>query len=245
MGKRMKIRVAIAALVIVGLAAGITAWYAMKREMPQPSWVTAQPRSNFLYGWVASDGSRGLPYWIWLVLPRIFPEYVGKPGGYAAFGVPWEEGREMPAGFAKKTIGYVRVSGNCALCHATSHPQGPDEAPAVFAVGAGPRTNVAALLTFFSRCAQDPRFTADDILGEINMMTKLSLLDRLLYRYVLIPRTRRALLDPRSVIFDSALRQHSDKPRSSTPEFRQRMNALQNDLGGPEKDALVQYLKNG
>ncbi len=240
----MKIKIAIALLVVAVVGAGFTLWYKLDRRVPQPVWITTQPRAAFLYGWVDTDGTAGLPYWIWLVLPRIFPEYVGQPGGYAAFGIPWEEGREMPAGFAKQTIGYVRVSGNCALCHAASRPQGPSEAPSVLAAGHG-TANVAAMLSFFARCAQDPRFTADDIFGEIDLATKLSFFDRLLYRYVLIPRTREALRNPRSLLFDSVLQQHGANPHSNAPEFRKRMEALENDLTGTEKANLTEYLRAG
>src|SRR5258708_7391175 len=79
----------------------------------------------------------GIAYWIWLVLPRIFPEYQPYPGGYVAFGMTWEEGKEMPAGFSKKTVGYVRVAANCALCHAASYRSTPDATPEVVAAVPG------------------------------------------------------------------------------------------------------------
>jgi mono/diheme cytochrome c family protein len=146
------------------------------------------------------------------VLPRIFPEYLPYPGGYVALGMTWEEGREMPAGFSKKTVGYVRVAANCALCHASSFRSGPNATPEV--VPAIPRHTVdlQPLLTFLKQCAQDPRFNAGELLAEIDMATELSFIDRLIYRFVLIPRTRQALLDQSNVIVDSALRRHSRDP---------------------------------
>ena len=45
--------------------------------------------------------------------------------------------------------------------------------------------------------AADPRFTADNILGEIAKNYRLPLVDRLLYRFAIIPATRRALLERR------------------------------------------------
>src|SRR5262249_1830565 len=45
-----------------------------------------------------------------------------------------------------------------------------------------------------ANCATDPKFTADAILPMIEYNTKLSPLDKLLYRYVIIPRTRQGLL---------------------------------------------------
>jgi hypothetical protein len=43
-------------------------------------------------------------------------------------------------------------------------------------------------------CAKDPRFNADEILGEIALVYKLSWLDKLIYRYILIPITKKRLL---------------------------------------------------
>ena len=92
------------------------------REHPQPDWVTATPDMRFKYGSIGAEQDSGIPYWIFYVLPRVFPEKFkedGKvvAGGYAALGVPWEMGRELPIGFTQKTIGFPRVANNCAVCH--------------------------------------------------------------------------------------------------------------------------------
>jgi len=202
----------IAALVIVIVS--ISAWSNLRREMPQPAWITADQRDNFLYGSVGAERDAGIPYWIWLALPRMFPEYMPGNGGYVSLGMSWEEGKEMPAGFSKKTVGYIRVAGNCALCHAASYRSGPDEGPEVVPVIPGRAVDVQALLTFFRQCAQDPRFNSTEIMAEINSATKLTLIDSLLYRYVLIPRTKQKLLSQNLVLLDAALQQHSQDPHS-------------------------------
>ena len=48
-----------------------------------------------------------------------------------------------------------------------------------------------------SDAAADPRFNADTLLAEISRNTRLSLIDRLLYRFAIIPAARRALLQQR------------------------------------------------
>jgi hypothetical protein len=148
----------------------------------------------------------------------------------------------MPVGLSKKTVGYVRVAGNCALCHSYSVSNGPDAAPTVFAVGPGRVVAVQKLLQFYKHCAQDPRFTADDILSEVDLATKLSFLDSLIYRYILIPRTRKRLLQADSVILDAALWRHSQDPHTGTG-YRQKIQDLEKGLSGAERDALVNYLK--
>jgi hypothetical protein len=224
----------LAVLVVLAALAGITTWYKFYRVVPQPAWIRADQRDAFLYGSVDPDQVSGVPYWIWLALPRMFPEYMPAPGGYAALGLSWEEGREMPVGFAKQRIGYIRVTGNCALCHATSQRSGPDAVPTVIPVATGHTTDIQPLLTFFKRCAQDQRFNADEILGEVETATTLSLADRTLYRFVLVPRTRRALLNPSEVLLAPALLQHRDNPQTDAPfsepqmkEMQERMKALQ------------------
>jgi mono/diheme cytochrome c family protein len=205
---RGKVFIAVA-LVVLLVCAGIAVWHKLYREVPQPGWITADRRDNFIYGSIGTEKAVGIPYWVWLALPRMFPEYLPGPGGYAALGFPWEEGREMPVGFSKKTVGYVRVAGNCALCHAASYRKDLQDVPAVAPARSAHAVNSTRLLLFFARCAKDPRFNATDILAEIDMATKLSIVDRLLYRFVLIPRTRKAILEGRPVFIDEELREHS------------------------------------
>ena len=237
-----KTRIVIAAVLVFGAAVGIATWYKMFRETPQPGWITADRRDNFLYGSAGAEDSAGIPYWIWLALPRIFPEYMPGPGGYASLGLSWEESREMPVGLSKKTAGYVRVAGNCAVCHAYSRSNGPDAAPTVYAAGSGHTAEVQKLLAFYKQCAQDPRFNADNILGEVSMATKLSALDTLIYRYILIPRTRERFLQQESVIVDAALWRHSREPRSGS-QFLPQLQALASELKGAEQAALLDYVK--
>jgi hypothetical protein len=229
MDTHTKRRIWIVILVVLAVGSGLRAWYKLYREVPQPRWITADPRSDFLYGSIGTERGAGIPYWVWLVLPRICKDEMPGEGGYAALGRPWEETVEMPAGFAKKTVGYVRVAGNCALCHAVSTQPGPDEAPKVVVAPPGQATNPAKLLAFFRQCAADPHFNADEILSEIGMTTKLSFADQLLYRFVLIPRTRRALLGPRAVMIDPELRHHSQNPRAP--------------FAGERRQALAAWLK--
>lgn len=211
---RMKTKLLMAGALVVVVAAACTVWYKFYRDVPQPQWIGADQRDEFLYGAVNAEQAQGIPYWIWLALPRLFPEYMPAPGGYASLGLSWEETLEMPAGFAKKTVGYVRVSGNCALCHASSSWAGSDGVPTVVVAPAGAVTSIQPLLTFYRQCAEDPRFNASEILAEVDNDIKLSLMDKLIYRYVLIPRTKKALLNPNRAIFAPELMAHAGNPQA-------------------------------
>lgn len=183
-------------LVILAIPIGILGWYKFLRDVDQPEWITGDPRMNFLYGSIASEWEAGLPYWFIIVLPRIFGnEYLPGPGSYASLGLPWEEGRELPAGFSKKTIGFERVAFNCALCHATQYRIEENQTPTIVAAGGSHTADVQGLLEFFSKSAADPRFNADTILSEIDLTTRLSWIDRMIYKYLFIPIVRERLIE--------------------------------------------------
>lgn len=185
-------RITTAALLVLVAAGGTVAYVKFFREVPPPHF--ASDEEHFLYGSVGTEAEQGVPYWIWLVLPRIFPEYLPGPGGYAALGVLSPDGHEMPIGLSKVTIGFPRVGINCAMCHTASVRFRADEPPRIYPAGPSHQTGEQEYLRFLMACARDPRFTADVILAEIAKNTRLSLLDRLLYRFAIIPGTRRALL---------------------------------------------------
>ena len=75
-----RIKLIIALSLPVLLLSGILGWYKLFREVPQPPFENEAMR--FKYGSLGGESDRGIPYWIWYVLPRIFPEYL--PGATAA-----------------------------------------------------------------------------------------------------------------------------------------------------------------
>ncbi|MBN8464870.1 MAG: c-type cytochrome [Dechloromonas sp.] len=191
------IGLAVAVIAVIGAMIGYDRGF---REYPQPDWVTATPEMRFKYGSIGAEHDAGVPYWIFYVLPRVFPEKFvqdGKvtPGGFAGLGVAWEQGQELPVGFTKKTIGFARVANNCAVCHTTSYRATPDANP-VFVVGGSAHTaNVQGFFRLLIDCARDPRFNADILMAEINRVTDLDFVDRLLYRFLIIPITKKRLLE--------------------------------------------------
>lgn len=192
--KRWTVRILLG-LVVLAVPVGVFVWYNLFRDVPQPAWITDDPEANFLYGSIGAEGQAGIPYWIVVVLPRIFDDLLPGPGGYASLGVPWEEGRELPAGFSKKTIGFDRVGFNCALCHATQYRTQPDETPIVVAAGGSHTADIQGLLGFFSEAAADPRFGSETIMAQIDMAYPLGWTDRMLYKFLYIPLTRKQLLE--------------------------------------------------
>lgn len=190
--RRRSFQIVAAAAVVFVLAAAMFVYEHFYREEPAAPY--ASDEDHFLFASVGTEADAGVPYWVWLVLPRVFPDLLPRTGGYAGLGVVSKPGYEMPIGLSKVTIGYPRVGVNCALCHAGSVRVTPESVPTI--VPAAPSHQMAAqqYLRFLTDAAADPRFTADAILAEISKNTRLSLTERLLYRLSIIPATRRALL---------------------------------------------------
>jgi mono/diheme cytochrome c family protein len=183
--------------VLIAAAAllAIIAWYKLFREVPVEY---TSDEDHFKYGSIGAEDQAGIPLYIWKALPRVCPDLVPGPGGYAAFGMVYEAGHDFPIGFSVKTIGFPRIAINCAFCH-TGTVRDRDEAPArVVLAGDAHQLDSQAYLQFLFRCAGDPRFSADRIIDEIQRDgAPLSVLDRLLYRYLIIPQTKTALLAQR------------------------------------------------
>lgn len=149
---------------------------------------------QFKYGSVGIESEEGMPYWIWQVLPRVFADKLPSPGGYASFGFLWEPGHELPVGFSRSELyGGPRVAINCAFCHTGSFRMQPGGPRTVVPAGPAHQLNPQAYLRFLHTAAGDPRFNADEILSAISGLTRLSWMQRMRYRWLLIPATRNGL----------------------------------------------------
>jgi hypothetical protein len=193
--RRRGLRIALITLVVLIAAAGFIVWYELLRTVPARY---ESIEEHFKYGAIGNERHEGMPYWIWVVLPRIFPEYLPGPGGYASLGIAWEQGHEWPVGFSKTTVGFPRLAINCAFCHTATVRTSPrDAVPQIILGGPSHQFDPQSYIRFLNDCAADPRFNADVILGELDNVYRLSRIQKLLYRYVIIPQTRRALLRQR------------------------------------------------
>ena len=166
----------------------------LSREQPAPQFASEQ--EHFLYGSIGTEAD-GIPYWVWLVLPRVFPEYLPAPGGYAALGIDTRDGHDMPIGMSRVvTVGVSRVGINCAFCHtARVRLRADDPSDDRRRVAPGHHVNWDRYRRFLIACASDPRFTSDTLLAEIDRNYSLPTFERLLYKFAIIPRTRRVLLE--------------------------------------------------
>src|SRR5260370_40864864 len=121
-------------VVIIGAVLGFTVWYKFFRQVDDGPFKTAEER--FLYGSIDAENTAGLPYWIWVALPRVFPDLLPRngQGGYRALRMAWCKAPEMPTGVTKKRNGFPRGGNNCAICHHHAYRTTADETPRIIAV---------------------------------------------------------------------------------------------------------------
>lgn len=168
-------------------------WLVLLREVAQPG--SNDPAWAFNHGSIGNEAAQGLPYWIWRVMPAVFSDLLpGDQRGFAAMGVAWAPGAPLPVGFSQKTLGVIpRVAPNCAFCHQGTYRLKAEDPETIVPAGPGTRINVQGFLRFLLAAAQDGRFRSNVIMAEIRARYEMPLWERMLYRYLLIPGTRRAL----------------------------------------------------
>lgn len=183
---------AIAILLILSIAFVLLDRFAPNRPVDYASDV-----DHFYYGSVGSDISGGLPLKVMQVLPVVFRDLLpkgAKRADYTAFGFIQQPDHPMPIGFSVRRQIVDRTALNCGGCHTGSVRKTAESKPMIVA---GMPANTVDLLAFFQflfACANDPRFTAERIIGAMDDAGLTRPLDRLIYGYV-VPAMRDALLE--------------------------------------------------
>ena len=192
-----KILRALNRLVIVVVGAVLTvaiilAWPLVTNNEPAQY---ADIDNHFKYASIGGESTSGIPYWIWKVLPVMFPDKL--PGeGYKSLGFIQEPGHDFPIGFAKSTyLGLDVVTQNCATCHVGSVRTTPNSEPRIISAMPSNTVDLGAYIKFVSEVPLDKRFSAREMMPEIEALgANLNPLEKLIYRYIAIPRTRDSLI---------------------------------------------------
>src|SRR5690606_24734381 len=191
----MKRRTALnVALTIIGLLILLAffGWFLLLRPVYESR--SLDSIENFNHGPIGNAATQGIPYWIWRVLPVVFPEFLpGNQDGYASLGFYWKAGEELPVGFTKQKIGVIpRVAFNCALCHQGSYRLEHQHKSTFVPGGAGTRVMPQNYQRFLLNSGKSDKFNADRIMAEIKKIYDMPLWERGLYRFLLIPLTKKA-----------------------------------------------------
>jgi len=198
-------RVGAVVLVLFAVLALVASYFFWKYYADTPV-DYADINDHFKYGSIGSEPANGVPYWIWKVMPDMFPEKLPQRGGrgYENFGLIQEPGRDTPVGFSVRRVLVDRVGMNCALCHTGTVRDTPQSERRVIAGMPANKFDLQAYARFLYDCAKDPRFTADNVLTAISARAKLGPLDRLAYRLA-VYQTREVLIEQarRTAFMDS------------------------------------------
>jgi len=149
----------------------------------------ADPVDHFKYGSIGAEVG-GLPYPIWKALPSVCPDLL--PGGYTSLGFITEPGHDLPVGVTVRQYGLSRVGFNCATCHTASF------AGVNGAVLGAPaeQLDLGAYTSFILACGTSPQFTPARVLAAMESAgVRLGTLDRLMYRYAVLPLARGVFAD--------------------------------------------------
>ncbi|XSG84143.1 MAG: hypothetical protein ACPW60_10410 [Methylohalobius sp. ZOD2] len=154
---------------------------------------------HFKYGSIGSEPMSGLPYWIWKVLPVMFPEKIPGGGDYRAFGFLYEEDRDLPIGVSKRRVqGIDFVWLNCAVCHTGTVRESPDAPRKTYLGMPANNFKLYAFVQFLRDVALDNRFNTDNVLNRIDSLDgDLDLTETIAYRFFVVDRVRGSLIDLR------------------------------------------------
>jgi mono/diheme cytochrome c family protein len=129
-----------------------------------------------------------IPLYIWEALPNVCSQEM-PAAGYADFGFLFEQGNERPIGLTDRTVGVPRAGLNCATCHTGSVRTAPD-APKTILIGApAHQLDLQRYARFLIACVTGPSYDADRLMTEIDAKHALGPIEKMVYRYLVIPGT--------------------------------------------------------
>ena len=154
---------------------------------------------HFKYGSVGTEAGVGVPYWVWRILPTVFADKLpDRPGdGYERIGFVHDgAGHGRPIGTSYLPDRVPLVGFNCATCHVGTYRESPTAPRRVVMGMPANQMDLQAYARFLTACANDPRFTAGTIIGAIREINPdFSFLDRLIYRFIVVRRVKKGILD--------------------------------------------------
>jgi mono/diheme cytochrome c family protein len=155
---------------------------------------------HFEYGSTGGERMDGIPYWFWVALPELFPEYLPdkKPGrGYSAFGMIYEPGKDprydLPVGMSMRNFrGVDVVYLNCAVCHTSTVREAPGASPRIVPGMPAHTFDLGAWGRFLTTVPTDQKFTPQRLLDQISKMQddphrrvdKPDLINRMIFKYL-------------------------------------------------------------
>ena len=212
--KNTGLRVTVLAVLVAAAFVAYTLWDNLMRAEPDIAYSSAE--DHYKYGAIGLGSDSRIPYWIWKVLPDMFPEKLPGPGGWASLGLIYEDGHDLPIGFAKRHIGYDSVEANCALCHTGEIRRTADSKPEVILGGPAHTLDLQAFQNFLYGCAADARFTPANVMAAIARVHQFSWTESLIYRFLIIPGVKKGLAEQQAAYAWQTTRPPQGRGRTDT-----------------------------
>ena len=177
------------------------------------AWIGAAAQSTqdivteFKYGSIGTEGTVGVPYWLWKVLPEVFADKLPNRAGngWERIGFTYDNPKgDLPMGASKSNDWVPRVGLNCATCHSGAYREAPGAAPKIVLGMPAHQMDLQAYARFLSACASDPRFNAETLIAAMQKHPEFGFFDGIAYRLFAIGATRKGIQerDPRLAWFD-------------------------------------------
>lgn len=197
--KRKRRRVFWLLILLVLYSVGLYFWFWLGVSVPDR--YPDDVEMHFKYGSIGSDNTEnGLPARLIAVLPKLFPDKLPRPleageRGLEPFGFLYEKGMDRPIGFSRRRVRGVELLGlNCAACHTGTYRTSA-QAPRRIVLGMpAHQLDLQGFFLFLFDCAADHRFTTEMILDAMDKEQPLGPADRLLFKFVVIPRFKENVL---------------------------------------------------
>jgi hypothetical protein len=203
-----------ACLLVVAGVLVLGVYMALRLTSDQPV-EYADDSMHYKYGSTGGERTMGIPYWFWVALPEIFPEYLpdGKAGqGYKSFGMIYEDGKDprydLPVGVSRRKFrGIDVVYLNCAVCHTGTVRDTPGGKQRVVTGMPAQGMNLGAFEKFLTTIPLDQKFTPMRMMDQIGAMQddpkrlidKPDWINKLIFKYyaVYVMREKMLMLNQR------------------------------------------------
>jgi hypothetical protein len=150
---------------------------------------------QFKYGSTGGEIVAGLPVGLFKALPILCRDYL--PGdGWQSLGFIFEEGMDRPVGTSERySLGFDRVSLNCAACHVGTYRETPEGRHEVVEGMPANRLDLERFTRFLTDCALDERFNPWQVMQAVDATgVHYSPIQRFFLEYAVVPVVHDALI---------------------------------------------------
>jgi hypothetical protein len=198
--------IVVALLIVLGLVVLFIGGYLVLRMARSDTPTYASITDHFKYGSIGAEHrDSGIPYALWKTLPSLYPEEFGGRDDYAAFGFLYEKDenghqRDLPIGIARREVNGVEVVWlNCATCHTGTWRAAKGDVRHIVPAMPSNNLNFHRFANLILKAAVDERLAPDRLFpAMVAAGAPLGPIDRLIWRFGVLPHLREGLLNTRA-----------------------------------------------